>query len=96
MKEVNNTNAKKWGIGSLSLIISIFSIMFSFSSFGLKTIGETILTAIGVKFPIGIISIILFIIAIIIGYKYKEDFGAKLGKNLSVFFIILMLILTIN
>ena len=95
MGRITNINTKKWGVGTLSLIISIFSIMFSFSSLGEKSIGENILKAIGVKFPVMVISTVLFLIAIFIGHKYREDYGAKFGKNLSISFIILMMILSV-
>lgn len=95
MGKISNINIKKWGIGTSSLIISIFSVMFSFSSLGEKSIGENILHAIGVKFPVMVISTVLFVIAIFIGHKYRENYGAKFGKNISIFFIILMIILTV-
>ena len=94
MGKISNINTKKWGIGTSSLIISIFSVMFSFSSLGEKSIGENILDAIGIKFPVMVISTVLFVIAIFIGQKYREDYGAKFGRNISLFFIILMMTLT--
>lgn len=95
MGKINNINKKEWGIGTSALIISIFSIMFSFSSLGDKSIGENILNAIGIRFPVMIVSTILFVIAIFIGHKYIENYGAKAGRNISIFFIILMTILTV-
>lgn len=95
MGMISNINTKKWGIGTLSLIISIFSVMFSFSSLGEKSIGENILGVIGVKFPVMVISTVLFVIAIFIGHKYRENYGAKFGKNISISFIILMMILSV-
>ena len=77
------------------MIISILAIMLSFTSLGEKSIGEEILGAIGVRLPIMIISTILFVISIFIGHKYIENFGARLGRNISIFFIILMIILTV-
>jgi hypothetical protein len=95
MGQVNNISRKKWGIGTSSFIVSIIAIMFSFSSFGVKTIGEIILDAVRIKFPVGIISTVLFVVAIFIGDRYKEHYGAKLGKNISIIFLVLMIILTI-
>ncbi len=95
MGKISNINTKKWGIGTSSLIISIFSVMFAFSSLGEKSIGENILDTIGIKFPVMVISTVLFVIAIVIGHKYRENYGAKLGKNISIFFIILMITLTV-
>ena len=95
MGKIHNINTMKWGIGTSALIISIFSIMFSFSSLGEKSIGENILKTIGVRFPVMVISTVLFVIAIFIGHKYREDYGAKFGKNISVSFIILIMILSV-
>jgi len=98
MGEVNNVTVKKWGIGTLSLIISIFSVMFSFTYVGEKNIGKYILNAIGVTVPVPtvIISIVLFFISVYIGHKYKYNYGAKLGKLLSITFLILIIILSIT
>ena len=95
MGKTININTKKCGIGTSSLIISIFSVMFSFSSLGEKSIGKNILEVIGVRFPVMVISTILFVIAIFIGHKYIENYDAKVGRNISIFFIILILILTV-
>lgn len=95
MRKLININTRKYGIGTWALIISIFSIMFSFTSFWKKSIGEDILEAIGVRFPVMIISTILFVIAIFIGHKYRENYGAKVGRNISIFFIILMITLAL-
>lgn len=95
MSKIKNIYTRKFGIGTSALIISIFSVMFSFTSFGEKSIGENILNVIGMRFPVMVISTILFAIAIFIGHKYKEDYYAKIGRNISMFFIILMTILTI-
>lgn len=95
MGKVRNIDTKKCGIGTSAFIISIFSIMFSFTYLGEKSIGENILEFIGVRFPVNVISIILFVISIFIGHKYKENYYAKVGRNISIFFIILMAILTV-
>lgn len=95
MGKVINIYTRKFGIGTSALIISILAIMFSFTSLGEKSIGEDILKSIGIRFPVMIISMILFVIAIFIGHKYRENYGAKIGRNISVFFIILMATLTI-
>jgi hypothetical protein len=95
MRRINNIDTTKFGTGTSALIISIFSIMFSFTSLGKKSIGENILGFIGVRFPVMVISAILFVIAIFIGQKYKENYYAKAGRNISIFFIILMTILTV-
>lgn len=93
MGRINNIDTTKYRRGTSALIISIFSIMFSFTSLGEKSIGENILAVIGVRFPVMVISTILFVIGIFIGHKYKENYYAKVGRNISIFFIILMTIL---
>lgn len=95
MEKISDISTSKWGIGTSALIISIFSMMFSFTSLGEKSIGENILQFIGIKFPVGVISLILFVISVFIGHKHMNDYGAKVGRNISLFFIILMAILTI-
>jgi len=96
MGKIHNINTMKWGIGTSALIISIFSTMFSFTYLNDKSIGQNILGVIGVRFPVEVISTILFVISIFIGHKYREDYGAKFGRNISIFFIILMTILTLK
>jgi len=87
MARTNNIDTKKCGIGTSALIICIVSIIFSFTSLGEKSIG--------VRFPVMVISIILFVIAIFIGQKYKENYFAKVGRNIGIFFIFLITILTV-
>lgn len=90
------TNSKKWGIGSLSLFLSILGSMFSFTFWNGKELGKHFLNAIGVSFPAPIISLILLFIALFIGYKYKNDYLAKLGKAISIVFISIIFVLTIT
>ena len=93
MSEVKNT--RRLGIGSLSPIISIFGMMFSFTYLGNNSIGEEILHAMGISFSTLIISLILLSISIIIGYSNKKDRYAKSGITLSVGFILVILITAI-
>ncbi|VYU22247.1 Uncharacterised protein [Clostridium tertium] len=86
---------KKLGIGSLSLITSIIAIIFSFTSFSGKSIGEELLSAIGIKFPSLIISTLLFILSIFIGYKKKDNKYSELGMTLSIIFIVIIILSTI-
>ncbi|WP_291648378.1 hypothetical protein [Clostridium sp.] len=94
MKET--MSIKRAGIGTISLILSIFGIAFSFTYLGSNSIGEEILHAIGVSFPTMIVSIILFIVSIVIGGKFKNNFGANLGVILSLIFTTLIIVLSIN
>ncbi|MFQ9617071.1 MAG: hypothetical protein ACLRY8_16890, partial [Clostridium butyricum] len=67
MKEKNNS--KNWGIGSVSLILSILATMFSFTFFNGKYFGEHILKLMGISLPINEISLVMLVIALFIGYK---------------------------
>lgn len=87
---------KKLGIGSLSLIISIFGMIFQFSAIGDKYIGEYILNMLGISFSHTIIGIYLFILSIFIGYKYKDDLYAKQGLKLGGLFLVICAVLTIT
>jgi hypothetical protein len=95
MGKLIKINSGKFGIGTSALILSLIAIMFSFTSLDKKTIGQEILAAIGVRFPVMIISAILFVIAMFIGQIYRENYGAKIGRNISIFFIILIATLTV-
>ena len=86
---------KKLGIGSLSLVIFIFVVIFQFSAIGDKYIGEYILNILGISFPYTIVSISLAILSIFIGYKYKDDLYAKQGLKLGIIFLAICAILTI-
>ncbi|MBU3104582.1 hypothetical protein [Clostridium gasigenes] len=96
MDKPSNISIKKYGIGTSALIISIFSIMFSFTYIAGKYIGDHILNILGISLPIKIISIILFFIAVFIGHKYKNDYLAKTGRNLSIACIFMISILTLT
>lgn len=96
MQDANNKNIKKLGIGSLSMILSIFSIIISFTYIGGEYIGKHLLNFINVSFPTSIISITLFLISIYIGNKYQDDYGAKFGKNVSKIFLIIIITLGIT
>lgn len=89
------TDSKKLGIGSISLILSILGVMFSFTAWDGKELGEHLLNVIGVSFPIGVISLIILFISFAIGYRYKNDYYAKSGRVLSVVFIVLIVVLSI-
>lgn len=86
-KKISNINKRKCGVGTSAFIISIFSMMFSFTSLGEKSIGENILASIGIRFPVMVISMILFIISAFIGHKYIENYGAKgWKKHICIFY----------
>lgn len=91
---------KKIGIGSLSLLLFVVGCLFSFTFYNL-TIGDNILTYIGLKawsngnsgthYTI-FYSLLFFIPSLILGYKFKEDFGSKVGKILSTIMITIIVV----
>lgn len=85
---------RKLGVGSLSLLISIIAIVFSFTYVNENYVGVSIMRGLGIKFIApSSISIILFLISIFIGNKYEEDKFSKTGKVLSIVFISIMAVL---
>ena len=86
---------KKIGLGSISLLLFIFGILFSI------IFGDSIVKFIGLNpwsngdtslhYTI-FYSLIFYVLALILGYKLKNDFGAKLGRTLSLITIILFLL----
>lgn len=95
------TNSKKFGIGSISLILSIWGGMFSFTAWDSKYLGEHILSAINISFPfpvmllVTLISLVILFISLLIGYKYKNNYFAKSGRVIAEVFISLIVILVI-
>ena len=89
-------DSKKLGIGSISLLLSIFGGMFSFTAWDSKYFGEHILSAINISFPYPLISLFILFISFFIGYRYKNDYFAKSGRVISVIFISLIFFLTLN
>lgn len=92
---------KKIGIGSISLLLFIIGYLFSFTFNGI-CIGDNILTYIGLKaWSSGnsgthytvLYSLVFFIPSLIIGYKFKDNFGSKVGKILST---IMVTMITLN
>ena len=65
------TDSKKWGIGSASLILSIFGAMFSFTSWNEKTLGEHFFDLIGISLPVGVISLIILFISGFVKHFFK-------------------------
>lgn len=91
---------KKIGIGTLSLLLFVVGCLFSFTFYNL-TIGDNILTYIGLKawsngnsgthYTI-FYSLLFFIPSLILGYKFKEDFGSKVGKILSTIMVTIIVV----
>lgn len=82
---------KELGIGTISLALCLAGILFSIS-FRFVSIGDYILNGIGlnswsngnrgIHYTI-FYSLIFFIPSFIIGLKYKENYGSKIGRNVS-------------
>jgi len=91
----------KIGFGSLSLLLFICGILFSISFSNGVSYGDNIIRFFGlnpwsngnsgVHYTI-YYSLIFHIGALILGYEFKNDFGAKLGRTLSLIIIIFILI----
>jgi hypothetical protein len=87
---------RKFGLGSVSLILALMGIVWDCTFQGGFSIGDSILKAIGLPtwsnggvmgtgLHLTIIySLLFFIPAFLLGNKYKADFGAKAGKIISV------------
>ena len=82
---------KELGIGTISLALCMAGILFSFS-FRYVSIGDYILNGIGlnswsngnhgIHYTI-FYSLIFFIPSFLIGLKHKENYGSKIGRNVS-------------
>lgn len=90
-----NSRKKRIGFGTVSLALSIISASFSFSAIGGKSLGEYFLEFLDVKFSISIISIVLFLSSVLLGFAFKEDYGAKAGRLISIVFLSIIILSTI-
>ena len=87
------------GIGSLSLILSIIGVFLCITFKCGVCYGDILFNNIGLKTwsdgNQGLHYTVFYIlIALVIGRKYINDFGARTGKNISIFSIILLIICT--
>ncbi|TYP48693.1 hypothetical protein [Thermosediminibacter litoriperuensis] len=100
---------KKIGLGTLSLILCIIGILFSFSFGDVGCYGDTILKSIGLETGLIIekgsrvtflhytpfYSLLFFIPSVIIGYKYRKNhIGALLGAVISSIIVLLLIVAT--
>ena len=88
-------DSRKYGIGSISLILSVLGTMLWFSGSGERNLGEHILNEFGMSFPIGLVSLVILFISFFIGYKYKDDKLSKSGRIIATIVILLMFSLII-
>lgn len=99
-------NKKKIGIGSLALIFFLIGLLSSAKFSNGICYGDEFLNLIGIKsWSSGnesglhltyIYSNIFYVIAIIIGVKYKNNLFAKTGKILSIILLILFIIFLVG
>ena len=82
---------KKIGIWSLALLISLIAVFFSHFYIRGFSLGTIILNYLNIPIQDQIFSVVLFILAIVIGYKNKKDLFAIAGKNIAFGFIVLYL-----
>ena len=93
MEKINNYKKSRMGI--VSLIFSILGVIFSFTNIGGKSIGNYVFSLLGIKFPHMSISIILFILSIFIGYRFKNEHYSKQGIGISIGCLIICVIFTL-
>ncbi|SIR86597.1 hypothetical protein SAMN05878482_106271 [Peribacillus simplex] len=95
---------KKLGLGSLSLLLFLLGLLFSFSFGKYGAFGDHILRFIGINpwsngdtglhYTI-FYALTFYIPGLMVGYKFKNDWGAKIGKNLSLILVVLVLFLVV-
>ena len=94
---------RKIGIGTISLPLALFGLVWSLEIRGF-CLGDIVLNFIGLRAWTNVdsgihltvfYSLLFFIPALIVGYKYKESFGSKVGRVMSFIFIGLLFILSL-
>lgn len=95
---MNKKTRKKLAFGLVTLLLAGIGILFSFT-FGDINYGDVILNNIGLRpwskgdsgthYTI-YYSLIFFIPSVILGYKYKDNIWAKIGRGISIIMIVLI------
>jgi len=94
---------RKIGIGTISLPLALLGLVWSLEIRGF-CLGDIVLNSIGLRVWTNVdtgthlivfYSLIFFIPALITGYMYKESFGSKAGRVVSIIFMGLLLILSL-
>lgn len=92
--------SEKIGLGTLSLLLSVIGVMFIFSFKNNLSIGDRILTFIGLKtwsangkgtHYTAFYSLIFFIPSVVLAFMHKKDIGAKVGGFIALILILLLL-----
>lgn len=88
---------RKIGIGTISFIIFLLGIIFDIQIRKSIGIGDRVLSFFdiktwsngnqGIHYTI-FYSLILFVISVAVGFKFKNDFGAKTGRRFSLCMIV--------
>lgn len=75
---------KPLGWGSLSLLLFVLSFIFSYMTINKESVGEHILDYFKINIQEAIITVILLILAVILGKRFSNHIFAKLGSTLSI------------
>jgi len=92
---------RKIGIGSISILLFVIGFLFIATFKNGICVGDNILSCIGLKpwsngnqgthYTI-FYSLLFFVPSLIIGYRFKENFGSKIGKILSAIMVIIIVL----
>jgi len=97
-------NHTKIGLGSISLLLFVCGLLFSFSLTHGTSYGDRMLIFMGLhpwsNGTTGLhytmfYSLAFYIPALILGYRFKNDAGAKLGRMLSLIMTVLLLVASV-
>lgn len=93
--------SKKIGVGTLSLLLSIIGILWSVTFKGGFCIGDHVLNLSGMSawsngdtrthYTV-FYSLLFFVLAIILSYKYADSFGEKIGRVLSMIILAIFIL----
>ncbi|APH06348.1 hypothetical protein [Bacillus weihaiensis] len=80
-------SGKQVGAGSLSLVLSIITIIYMHFTIKGKKVGEILVDLYHIPVPYYVIGLLLFMIAISIGIRFKTHKFSKVGLVISQLFI---------
>lgn len=94
---------KELGVGSISLVLCLIGFLFAFT-FKDFSVGDNIINGIGLKawsngdsgthYTI-YYSLVFFMPSFLVGLKYKNNYGAKFGRNISATFIVILIMMSL-
>ena len=88
-------DVRSLGWGSLSLLLFIVSVLFSYLTLNKKLLGEHVLNYLDINMPAAIVTVILLILAVVIGNRFNNHIFAKSGKVLSLILLSLFALMTL-